>query len=267
MSVQQKGTGPCEMLMIVGTGRSGTHFLTRSLIEHPMITDFTGGKENRRVFSYVTQAALSNSRKLPLNVSMYYHLYNTLSGKRVFLDQTHSNLFFIEKLTKKFPQAKFVAMWRDTKAVVASMLKHPGTRGWCENYKSYPFPNQFLGRIDVEAYDKMSLVERCALRVVRHKNEINDVSSRFPSIIYIQSYDRLVHQYKFERSQLLEWIGLEAAMRSSIVADGASLKKWQSVLTDRDLELIENIEARYCRYDRAFDVEMATSDDDAQKET
>ena len=46
-------------VFVVGTGRSGTHFLTRTLITHRGLDDLVGGRENPFVFKRVEGLAVS----------------------------------------------------------------------------------------------------------------------------------------------------------------------------------------------------------------
>lgn len=66
---------------VVGTGRSGTHFLTSVLLENPALTDLRSGKENTKVLYRVAKAAQLNSKTLPsLNIA-YYRLSRLRVGK------------------------------------------------------------------------------------------------------------------------------------------------------------------------------------------
>jgi hypothetical protein len=101
--------------------------------------------------------------------------------KRI-VDKSHVLLWEVEKLAKEFPDAVFVAIKRNEQATVQSMLKHPGVRAWCADFKrmKIPFPSKMLGCNSGAEYQGMTLQQRCALRWRVHMDEIDRLEQVLP---------------------------------------------------------------------------------------
>lgn len=123
-------------VFIVGTGRSGTHFMAEILASHEEMTDLTGGRENQFVFGNVTSAALSG-KKLGMVPILKYRMLAGKAYPKIFVDQSHPNLWHIEELLKAFPTAKFICMVRDPYSVAYSTLQHDGVKARLLAWEKY----------------------------------------------------------------------------------------------------------------------------------
>jgi hypothetical protein len=184
-----------KIIFVIGTGRSGTHFLTSCLIGHNQIFDLAGGKENPLVFRAITAAALDHKRASSA-LSKAKKVYSALASSvspAWFVDQTHPNIWFAEYWSNIYPAAIFLGIIRNPYSVVASMMKHRGVSAWNFEWGRYPVPNRFLGITTENAsrYDKMSLAERCALRWVSHYRRLHQLERSLHGKLSIVIYEDL----------------------------------------------------------------------------
>lgn len=195
-----RGKSTRKILFVIGTGRSGTHFLTRCLIGNNRIDDLTGGEENPLVFRRLTLAALG---QLPTTETLRIveRIYNSLSDSvspSWFIDQSHPNIWFAEHWASVYQTANFVGIIRNPFSVVSSMMKHGGVMNWISRSKHLRIPNAFLGITfeNSEAYDTMSIAERCTLRWISHYKRLSDLRTTIGtrlSVVHFESFCREPH--------------------------------------------------------------------------
>jgi hypothetical protein len=194
-SIMKGEGGPRKILFVIGTGRSGTHFLSRCLIGHKHIRDLTGGHENPLVFNMISKAALDRQHAGP-SLEKAGKRYDAMAGlvnPDWFLDQSHPNIWFATHWSSNFPEARFVGIIRNPYSVVASMMKHKHVLGWIENWESYNVPNEFLG-ISSEnslSYAKMTIAERCTLRWISHYRKLEGLGATLGNKLVIIHYEDL----------------------------------------------------------------------------
>jgi hypothetical protein len=214
-----------KILFIVGTGRSGTHFLTRCLIGHPQITDLMGGEENPLVFKTITAAALSQSdadRSLAEAAKVYDSLAD-LARPKWLVDQCHPNIWFVDHWSEAYVSARFVGILRNPFSVVASMMKHPAVRAWSVDWHRYPIPNPFLGITTDNArrYEKMSLAERCTMRWIGHYRKMLDLRGSHDRRFLCIVYEELCKQPETCLSAVADWLGLVGEFQIPLIDGGA----------------------------------------------
>jgi hypothetical protein len=184
-----------KILFVIGTGRSGTHFLTECLTGHADISDFTGGRENSLALRMVTAAALNgdNSSDLLRKTALVYDALASAVRPAWFVDQSHPNIWFTEYWSNEYPLAYFVGIIRNPYSVVASMMKHTAVRSWTYQWNKFPIPNPFLGitSANVETYETMSLAERCALRWISHYDRLNKIKRILDGKFSVVCYEEL----------------------------------------------------------------------------
>ena len=230
------------MVFVVGTGRSGTHFLTGCLISHPQITDLTGGKENPFVFENAVRLAAGTSKRGDgLSLVWKYRLLRLRAHDRVLVDQSHPNLWNYQLLSESFPAAVWLALVRDPRAVVASMLRHSGVRNRTEEWRSYPFPNPFIGLTWASRteFERASLTGRCAYRWLSHAERTLELV-RTGAVIPV-SYERLVRDPESVVAELAREIGVDTPGRIDFAADTSSISKWERELTASQVDEILEI--------------------------
>jgi len=221
-------------IFIVGTGRSGTHFVCSTLIAHPEITDLTNGKENRIVFRAVTDSAL-NMRQLSPETIFKYKALRLLSFNAHYIDQSHPNLWHVEQLLKVFPNAKFIGIVRCPFSVTYSMLNHVGVRNHFNNYMNYPSPNQFFGinQVNANEYHSLSASSKCALRWCSHMHRLDTVCRAHPSSFLIVNYEQLCLQPRSTLDELRNYIGLKSEIPVPIVRNDSLYKKYNLSSSER----------------------------------
>jgi hypothetical protein len=233
-------------VFVVGTGRSGTHWVGYILDSHP---DILVTVERPPMFQWVKQMALDPSlvpALLPRLVGRY-NAYRSLAAPRVYADKSHPNIWLADELMAAFPGARFLGVLRSVRATVASMLMHRGVLRTIEQWERYPLPNRFLG-IDegvADRYRDMSLVERCALRWVAHANRLDELAGRLPAGNFLRlNYDAMATDPTLELQKLQEFLALDKPFPPVDVKRDA-LEKWRSQLSVDDLLAIDAVVDRY----------------------
>lgn len=161
-------------IFIVGTGRSGTHYLCKSLLDFQNIDDNRSGKENFKILHSIACSAISNC-VINKDVINYYQTQIDIStkNKNIFLDQCHPNLYHYNQLSLKF-NSLFLGIDRPTEQIVASMINHKGTSRWYSRLKNdYPknvnYPNSFFGLETKSELYNLPQHLLYAKRVIAHK--------------------------------------------------------------------------------------------------
>lgn len=199
-----------DPFFIVGTGRSGTHFMDSIMNSHPEITDLMEGQENPFVFGAVTDTAIKGKRLTPLTL-FKYRLLSRAAGPKFLVDQSHPNLWHIDQLIQKFPRSKFIAMVRCPFSVTYSTLQHSGVSGWLKNYDQYPVPNDFLGitTSNRKPYGAFSLATRSALRWCSHMQKVDTWKRKYPDAVYVMNYESLCGDPAVKLAELKSFLGLQ----------------------------------------------------------
>lgn len=166
---------PYKSIFIVGTGRSGTHHLCRSLSNFQNINDNRSGKENFKILHTVSCNAITES-VISEDILKYYKEQITATNKnnQIFLDQCHPNLHHYTQLNLNFKNSLFLGINRPTEQIVASMFNHTGTRRWYQRLKQdYPknvkYPNKFFGLQNKDEVYTLPTHILYAKRVIAHK--------------------------------------------------------------------------------------------------
>lgn len=234
---------PLSPIFVVGTGRSGTHFLARTLVSHPDINDLTGGEENPYVFNNVVDLAQNDEFKPEqFNALMkkYHFLKNDAKPARL-LDQSHPNLWHVEKILNVFPQAKFVAIVRDPASVAFSTLNHAGVRGWLNNWERIQQARKFFGiaNINKKSYQKFSIVEKSTYRWCSHVNEINRLSKKHPKNFKYVPYEELCRVPKTILAELSIFLKINNKFVEPVIKTKSLAKK--DNLTNNQLTEIKEV--------------------------
>ena len=167
--------GKCQTrpIFVIGTGRSGTHWLAGTLKTH---REIRATIEVKPMFRWATQMALDASTQPRLLPKLIFAYRRQLfySAPRLYLDKSHPNIWLAEPLKAAFPTAQFLAIERNPYATVASMLRHRGVAAWHQRWRDFPVPNRFLGISEelAEHYDELPLAARCAHRWLANRQRI-----------------------------------------------------------------------------------------------
>ena len=231
-------------IFIVGTGRSGTHFLCRILRDFERVEDHMGGHENHPIRDRLTRLALQH-RPLDPHVLEHYHEQTRLCQRqdRIFLDQSHTNLFHVDQLAREFPGAIFLATDRPMEQTVASMLRHPGVMNWFDRAltdQSFAFPNQFLGvrcRADIEATARHML---CVNRIRAHDRHRDELLRRHGDRVRLVRFVQLVRDPHAHLCDVLTAGEVRAlgTYQQTEMPDPRALTRYQTHLDDKILREI-----------------------------
>ena len=226
-------------IFVVGTGRSGTHWLGHILESHPEL-DIT--IEREPMFGWSKTMALDPAREADLfpRLIQRYQYAQAASLPRRYADKSHPNLWLAPKLNEQFPGAKFIGVSRGVYPVVASMLRHRGVLRSIEDWQAYPIPNRFLGitRDNVDAYGSLQLVERCALRWHAHQRQLAVLQETLEDAFVMIEYEVLLQNTLSQLTALQDFLGLAEPFADTPVKT-TSLDKWRQELSQAQIELID----------------------------
>lgn len=234
-----------KIIFVLGTGRSGTHLLGRAISSH---SEIEGHIEDPRTFHLATRIAteqdLQHSLKTLAMRQVLYYRYGGLlkqSSKDLMLEKTHPNIWLAEHLAQKFPQAKFVGIYRGVYPTVSSMLLHDGVMGWYEKLPQNKV-NRFLGitKNNVDYFDELPIESKCALRWKAHKDELNRLKSVLGDRFKLYNYEEFVKTLDRHQDDLADYLGIDNEFDIEPIKI-ESLDKWKSNLDEEQLENIDEI--------------------------
>jgi hypothetical protein len=238
-------------VFVLGTGRSGTHFLTKCLISHPELTDLMDGHENPFVFKDVVDIALNNcwdTEKIDRLIEKYKYLMQVAAPKGL-VDQSHPNLWFADAIARNIEQARFIWIVRDPFSVTYSTLQHSGVRDRFGKWQAYPVPNPFLG-IDREnegQYATMSIPEQSALRWISHARRLGELKPILKDRLLVVRYEDLCLHGNEVMKRIADFLNMEDLFSMPPVTT-ESLHKKKS-LSEKDIEdvcrAVDNFTRRY----------------------
>jgi len=228
-------------VLVLGTGRSGTHWIGHILESHPYVAITI---EREPMFSLAKSMAMdpsSVSRRLPVLVR-HYERYRAAFHPRLYADKSHPNIWFAERLQAHLPDVRFVGVLRGAAPTVASMLRHRGVMRSIRAWRDHPVPNPFLGITEdnVEAYANMSEVERCAVRWLAHARRLDALEAILGDRLMRVSYETLAADPAAELGRLQRFLDLERPFPLTPVRR-ESLDKWRRELTDAQLAAIRRV--------------------------
>lgn len=228
-------------IFVLGTGRSGTHWIGWILEAHP---DIHVNVEKPPIFPWVTQMALDPKQRPSLlpKVIRQYMIEHALVAPKQFVDKSHPNLWLARDLAEAFPEARFVGVRRSVYGTVASMLKHEGVMRWIHNWKRFPVPNQFLGigEDDIATYEDRSLAARCAMRWLSHSRELDALTSALGDKYIVVDYENLQKDTEAELYALSVFLDLKSPLPIPNVKR-ESLDRWQNDLSKEQIADIETV--------------------------
>jgi hypothetical protein len=223
-------------IFVIGSGRSGTHWLGHALDRHPDIQVLF---EEPPIFQWIVEMARFPEREAKLFDRLVdrYRSYHALIAPAHLADKSHPNIWLAEKLAQAFPEARFLAIRRKLFGTVASMLKHKGTRRRAENWDRDPKPDRLLGvdRNFIDTYRMMSVEARCAVRVIAHSREIDRLRQTLGETLCVIEYEKLHHQTKVEAARMTELLNLCPAIELPL-PQSLSMAKWKHELSESERE-------------------------------
>ena len=226
--------GPFK-IFIVGTGRSGTHWLGHILAAYPSLNVMV---EKPPIFPWVVDMA----RRPELETRLFPKLVRRYRAEHYlvlpmhYVDKSHPNLWLAERLAAEFPEARFVAIRRGIEATVASMMAHEGVRRWIELWDRDGQPSRFLGvdRSLIPKYRRLGVAGRCAVRVIAHAREIERLIPILGRRLHVIIYEDFFRDYSSEIERLSSFLGMETP--TNVPAPKVELlEKWRDQLSASEL--------------------------------
>lgn len=235
---------PGAPIFILGTGRSGTHWLAKMLAKHP---ELYGVIEGQPGFGWSTAMAIDPGLEPELfpRLIAFYRAGMDRARPFRFLDKSHPNLWLAEKLAAAFPDAQFLGIQRAVLPTVASMLLHPEVLSWQRRWREFPVPNRFLGiepGFDLE-YGQMPEPERCALRWLAHRNELRRLAGVLGGRLHCLDYEQLMDTPEVVMKGVEDFLGLDAPV-AVIPARAESANKWRQQFSELQAARIHELVSR-----------------------
>ncbi len=235
-----------KLIFIIGTGRSGTHLIGRTIASHPDVEGHIEDPEHFVLSSYIAayQDVLPSFLVYPfkmLLVRRYKKLLKNTSAEYI-LEKSHTNIWLAEFLHKEIPNAVFVGVLRDVLPTVSSMLEHKHVMSW---YKKLPQNrvNRFLGitKENVEGFKGLSNVEKCVLRWQSHKRELARLENILPpERLKVINYESFMNTPEDHLQELANFIKIDNRYQFEKLKL-ESLDKWKNTLTVSQIRNIRGL--------------------------
>lgn len=228
-----KKTKERKYIFIVGTGRSGTHLLGRTLSNCDIVDDYI---EDSKYFKNITDLIVSPNRdnnKL-ISVLKDYHKYLSKSHSRIVLDKTHPNLWAFEEINRVFKNTYFIGIKRNIYATVNSMLNHEGVLKWYEKI-DLSKPNPFFGITDEnkDIFSNIPVESKCALRCKSHFDEIDRLGVNKQNFLSI-SYEDFYKSPSMLKSKINDFLYEELNFSIESLNVNGNIK-WKKQLTENQI--------------------------------
>jgi hypothetical protein len=235
------GVSSTRPVFIIGSGRSGTHWLANTLATHPEVCSTI---EIQPMFGLSQQMALNPFLRDTLFDQLASIYRQQLYGchKSVYLDKSHPNIWIAEQLINEFSDALFLGIQRNPYATVASMLRHKGVLSWHQRWCEFPIPNAFLGiTMDLaDQYEEIPIAAKCALRWLAHSKRMNELRGSLGTQLLVTSYETFQKDTSNTIQGLQKFLGLSSPLAIPHIRQ-ESLLNWQSQLSGEEQRQIQDI--------------------------
>lgn len=226
------------LIFVIGSGRSGTHLLGRTIGHIEQIEAFI---EDQKLFMNVTNVAINPNRSKSdiKNILKLYNKEFSKTNKSFVLEKTHPNIWLVEDIQDYFDTAKFIGIKRNVYATVASMLNHKGVLEW---YNVLPLNqvNPFLGITEEnrELFEQLPLESKCALRWKSHFDRLTYLKIEFPEKVLVVDYEDFYNDYKGLMKTLELFLDLDKPIESETLIS-SNIDRWKSELTEVQIKNID----------------------------
>jgi hypothetical protein len=229
------------LIFVLGTGRSGTHWIAHILDSHPAIRTTI---EHPPIFDLATQAALHPRRRAEILPALraLYRDEERRSRPQHHADKSHPVIWYADTVADWFFDARFVAIERSPYGTVASMLRHGGILWWQHDWERYGFPNPFLGvdASNVDDYARASPARRAAWRWLSHHRQLERLRAELAGRLLVLDYETMVADHRERTSRLWGFLDLTDA-EDGPGPDRTSLDAWRDQLTHDEVVAIEQV--------------------------
>lgn len=167
---------------------------------------------------------------------------------KVFIDKSQHVILFPELIQDAFPQGRFIWIYRDPRAVVASMMSHYGVRRSIDFGRKVlvpgNLPNPWAGvRNEEEALEWFDLpfAGKCAKRWASWCEAGYSLQKERPDYVYKIKYEEMIRAPQKVFKGLLEFLDLpecaelEAALQQLY---GTSLETWRERMSAEEADVV-----------------------------
>lgn len=231
----------CDPIFIIGTGRSGTHWVANTLSSHP---ELSVGLEVEPRFGRSKSMALDQTcqKKLLPKVIRNYRFAKYGAFPRRLVDKAHPNIWIAESLATRFPNSLFIGTQRNVYATVASMIRCNPVNAWHYRWREFPVPNPFLGITSEIApdYESLSNAEKCTLRWLSHRDRMGQLRKTLDHRLLVVDYEKLMDDVHSTLRRISEFLGLKSPLATPPIQT-ESRSKWREVLSEEDIYRIDSM--------------------------
>ena len=229
-----------HLIFIVGTGRSGTHLIARSIGSHEAVKAYI---EHPPFFDLSSKIAFENKvrkDRIKKLINKYKKEIRICSKEsKIMLDKSHPNIWIIDELIHDFPKAKFIAVNRNAYSTISSMLRHEGVLTWFDKYDNKTL-NPFLGVTysTINTFKELPIESKCALRWKSHRDEIINAKNKYPTHVHVLNYEDFLLDTDRELQKVANFIGISNQFRSEKIIN-ENLTKWRGLLSRSEIANID----------------------------
>ncbi|HSB57701.1 MAG TPA: sulfotransferase [Nitrosopumilaceae archaeon] len=175
--------------------------------------------------SYVDDIPLDSKIEVVKNITE--HLDREKNHR--FLNKAPQNSKRLFAIKKIFPDAKFIQIIRDPRAVISSMIERHRNEGQF---------NLGIPVKDKEKYEKLSFVEKWAWQYKEIMEAIYEFSKSYENNLYVVIYEDLISDPNKELKKILEFCELPLPKKNMVPPILDTKSKWKENLTDEDQKKI-----------------------------
>lgn len=238
-----------KLIFVLGTGRSGTHLLGRTISSHPKVEGhIEDGKYFHPAVNVAIKQDISNSIYNYVQKNRLIHKYKKLlkhSQADYILDKTHPVIWFAETMMNKIPESIFVGIIRNAYQTVSSMLNHQGVMEW---YSILPQdkPNRFLGITEENKtfFKDLPIESKCTYRWLSHKKELIRLKHTLKDRYLLFDYNDFLNNIDDSLNKLSDFLGLDNHFHPEKLKT-ESLDKWKTYLNENQIKNIDSIVNKY----------------------
>ncbi|NVK53869.1 MAG: sulfotransferase [Flavobacteriaceae bacterium] len=221
-----------KIFYIVGSGRSGTHWLLSAFESNPNIKIVP---ETYPLFQIITKSAQNQIFKKSFYwiVLSYYRIKMSFTSSDI-VDKSHPNLWNAESINRCIKNSYFIGIYRDPHATISSMLLHSGVLRWVKNWKFSDGLNRFLGITEnnIEEYESYSIERKCFTRWLATYLELYNLKNQMHEKVYLISYEDLFENSDDEIEKLKIFTGLKL---EKPIIDLNVKDKWRNNLNETQI--------------------------------
>lgn len=228
-----------QIVLIIGSDRSGTHWIAETLRQHPAMT----GTIESYPHLWYSWAMAANREHIPILRPRLKELYTMEMEKctsEVYFDKSHTNIWLVDELLEDFPNVKFIGTDRNAYATISSLLRHSGAmRDVMLGYCAMSMPNMLMGAQSHDQYGKLTKAQRCAAKWQTHHLFLEHLKTVLTKDqLYVNQFERFAAEPMEVIGEIQDFIGVERLIKDVKVKHSA-VDKWKDFIPMYQLDQIE----------------------------